>query len=94
MAFGLVACYGGEPQRGVRLIAALEALFLQYGIKPSEGEALTKVIRQGLEKARAQLGPAAFDTAQQEGRALTSEQAIALATENESADSQLSKQDG
>ena len=94
MAFGLVACYGGEPQRGVRLIAALEALFLQYGIKPSEGEALTKVIRQGLEKARAQLGPAAFDTAQQEGRALTSEQAIALATENESADSQSSKQDG
>jgi predicted ATPase/transcriptional regulator with XRE-family HTH domain len=87
MAFGLVACYGGEPQRGVRLIAALEALFLQYGIKPGEGDALTKVIRQGLEKARAQLGAEAFETAQQEGRVLTPEQAIALATENENEDS-------
>jgi predicted ATPase/class 3 adenylate cyclase len=89
MAFGLVACFGGEPQRGVRLIAALEALFLQYGIKPGESDALTKVIRQGMEKARAQLGLAAFQAAQQEGRKLTPEQAIALATEDESKDVQL-----
>jgi predicted ATPase/DNA-binding SARP family transcriptional activator len=89
LAFGLVACFGGEPQRGVRLIAALEALFLQYGIKPGEGDALMKVVRQGLEKARAQLGPTPFEAAQQAGRALTPEQAIALATENESEDSQL-----
>lgn len=84
MAFGLVACFGGEPQRGVKLIAALEALFVQYGIKPGEGDALTRVVRQGLEKARAQLGPQVFEATQQAGRALTPQQAIALATEDES----------
>jgi predicted ATPase/class 3 adenylate cyclase len=90
MAFGLADCFGGEPQRGVRLIAALEALFTQYGIKPGEGDALTKVVRQGLEKARAQLGPAAFEVALHEGRALTPEQAVALAADNNE-DSQITQ---
>jgi predicted ATPase/class 3 adenylate cyclase len=84
MAFGLADCFGAEPQRGVRLITALEILFSQYGIKPSESEPGTIVMRQALEKARAQLGPAAFEAAQQEGRALTLEQAVALATGNNS----------
>jgi non-specific serine/threonine protein kinase len=88
MAFGLVACFSGEPQRGVRLIAALEALFLQYGIKPGEGDALTKVIRQGMEKARAQLGLAAFQAAWAEGQKMTMEQALAVATEDVSKDLQ------
>jgi len=83
MAFGLVACFGGEPQRGVQLIAALEAIFLQYGIKPGEGDALTKVIKQGMEKAQAQLGQAAFEAAWAEGQQMTIEKAIALATENQ-----------
>jgi len=39
-----------------------------------------------LEKAQAQLGPAAFEAALQEGRMLTLEQAIALAMEDESKD--------
>jgi len=84
MAFGLADCFGAEPQPGVRLITALEILFSQYGIKPSESEPGTIVMRQALEKARAQLGPAAFEAAQQEGRALTLEQAVALATGNNS----------
>jgi tetratricopeptide (TPR) repeat protein len=89
LAFGLADCFGGEPQRGVRLIAALEVLFSQYGIQPSENEPSTIVMRQALEKARAQLGPSAFEAAQQEGRALTLGQAVALATENHNEDSQL-----
>jgi tetratricopeptide (TPR) repeat protein len=91
LAFGLVACFGGEPQRGVRLLAALEAIFLQYGIKPGEGDALTKVIRRGLEKAQTQLGLAAFQAAWTEGQQMTPEQAIALATENEGEDSRSTK---
>jgi predicted ATPase/transcriptional regulator with XRE-family HTH domain len=90
-AFGLVAIFAGEPQRGVRLLAAFEVLFGQYGLKIAENEPSFIVLRQALKKARAQLGPAAFEAAQQEGRTLTPEQAIELATENEDEDSPLPK---
>jgi hypothetical protein len=48
-----------------------------------------KTIRQALEKARSQLGPAAFEAAQAEGQQMSLEQALMLATENE--DAPLSK---
>jgi len=88
-AFGLVACFSGQPERGVRLLAALEVLFAQHGVKPSESDPSMMVIRQALEKARAQLGPAVFEAAQQAGRTMTPEQAIALATEKEGEVAQL-----
>ena len=91
LASGVLACFGGEPQRGVQLITALEVLFSKHGIHPGEGDALTKVVRQGMERARAELGPAAFELAQQAGYVLTPEQAIALATENEGDDVQHPK---
>jgi len=36
--FGLVAIFGGELERGVRLLAALEVLFSQHGLKPSASD--------------------------------------------------------
>ena len=94
LAFGLAASFGGEPGQGVRLLAATDMLLRQRGVKwftstSAEGDPFIIVYKQTLEKAQAQLGPAAFEAAQQEGRGLTMEQALALATENEG--SQLPK---
>ncbi len=91
LAFGLVAIFSGEPQRGVRLFAALEVLLGQHGVKIPEGDPTFIVFRQALEKAQAQLGPAAFEAALAEGQQMTMEQAIALATKNEREDSPLPK---
>jgi hypothetical protein len=89
LAFGLAASFGGEPRRGVQLLAGVETMFRQHGVKPSKNEPLMMVLRQALEKAQAQLGPAAFEAAWAEGQQMTMEQAIALATENNNEDSQL-----
>jgi predicted ATPase/DNA-binding SARP family transcriptional activator len=87
--FALVASFGGQPQQGVRLFAAVEVLFGQSGIKLGSFGPFLIVQKQALERARAQLDPATFEAALQEGRALTPEQAIALATGNESEDAPL-----
>jgi tetratricopeptide (TPR) repeat protein len=91
MAFGLAASFGEEPGKGVRLLVATEMLLRQRGMKLTgdEGGPFVMVYQQALEKAQAQLGPEAFEAAQQEGRALTLEQAVTLATENNNEDSQL-----
>jgi predicted ATPase/class 3 adenylate cyclase len=92
LAFGLAASFGGEPGQGVRLLAATDLMLRQRGSKfltSAEGDPLVMVYKQALEKAQAQLGPAAFGTAWAEGQKMTMEQAIALATENESEDTQL-----
>jgi predicted ATPase/class 3 adenylate cyclase len=93
IAFGFVESFVGEPGRGVRLLAATDMLLRQHGPKLIGGEdnPFAMLFKQALEKARVQLGPAAFEAAQQEGRAMTMEQALALATENEGEDSQLPK---
>ena len=84
MDFGLVACFGGEPGRGVRLLAAFEAFMRQRGMKFTvERDPTVMIYQQVLEKAQAQLGPEVFAAAQHEGRAMTMEQALALATETE-----------
>jgi predicted ATPase/class 3 adenylate cyclase len=85
MTFGLVACFGGEAGQGVRVLAATDMLLRQGGtnLAKVEGSPLVKVYRQALEKARAQLGPEAFQAAWAEGQQMTMEQALALATENE-----------
>jgi len=92
LTFGLVALFGGEPQRGVRLFAAFEVLLgQQLGMKLPESDPTSLVVRQALAKAQAQLGPAAFQAAWTEGQQMTMEQAIALATENEREDVQRPK---
>jgi predicted ATPase/DNA-binding XRE family transcriptional regulator len=86
MCFGLAASIGGEPRKGVCLLAATEVLLARLGFKPSEGDAVSRVIRQVLAKTQTQLGPEAFQAAWAEGQQLTMEQALALATENEGED--------
>jgi hypothetical protein len=82
LSFGLAASVGGEPGKGARLLAAAQELLARLGVDPGEGDAVTKVMRQALAKAQAQLGPEGFEAAEQAGRALTLEQAIALAIDN------------
>jgi predicted ATPase/class 3 adenylate cyclase len=89
LTFGLAASFGREPGKGVRLLAITDLMLHHYGMKLSEGEPTMIVLRQALEKARTQLGPEAFETAWTEGQQMTTEQAIALATENNNEDSQL-----
>jgi predicted ATPase/DNA-binding SARP family transcriptional activator len=91
LPFGLVASFSGQTERGVRLLAATETLLRQHGINISaEGMRDLMILKQALdtalEKARTQLDAAVFEAALREGRALTAEQAIALATEDESDD--------
>lgn len=82
LGFGLIAIYNGQPEIGVRLIAASEAIALKYGAKLNvEGEMMYIIFHQALEKARQQLDQADFEKALQEGASLTLEQALALITE-------------
>ena len=81
---GLAASVGGEAGRGVRLLAAAQALLAQFGFKPGEDDAVMKVMRQVLEQAQAQLGPEAFQAAWAEGQHMTLEQAFVFATEHDS----------
>jgi hypothetical protein len=88
--FGFAAIFSQQPERGVCLLAASEAFGRQRGIKLNIwGGPLLMVYKQALETAQAQLDPGTFEAALQEGRALTLEQALALATENNNEDSQL-----
>ena len=92
-AFGVAACFGGEPLRGVRLLAATETLLRQSGINiRAEGMRDLMMLKQALdaslETAHAHLDPLAFEVAWAEGQQMTLEQALALATENASQDAQ------
>jgi hypothetical protein len=88
VGFGVVACFGGDTERGVRLVATGETLLRQRGLDlsnmPGGGGPGFMVIGQALGRARAQLGPAAFEATWAEGQQMTMEQALAFATENES----------
>jgi hypothetical protein len=90
LAFGVVACFGGQLGQGVRLLAACDAFARLRGMKFNlENDPTYMVIQQALEKAQAQLGTAAFEAAWAEGQQMTVEQALALATEDESKDARL-----
>lgn len=90
LAFGFVASFGGQPGRGVRLLAAAEAFGRQRGVSINAwGGPLLMIYNQALEKARSRLDPATFEAAWAEGQQMTLEQALALATEIESEDSQV-----
>ena len=91
--FGMVALFRGQSERGVHLFAATLTFARQLGFNLLKGEGGPgfMIFRQALDKAQAQLGPAAFQAAWAEGQQMTMEQAIALAIENESEDSPLPK---
>jgi hypothetical protein len=84
VSFGLVACIGGEPAKGLPAMAVAFRLFGQVGVDMAsmESDPLAKLAMQALEKAKAQLGPAAFQVAWADGQQLTVEQALALAMED------------
>jgi predicted ATPase/transcriptional regulator with XRE-family HTH domain len=86
IAFGLTACFGGEPGKGARLLAATDMLLRQRSmmLPGVEGGPFVKVYKQALERAQMQLAPVTFETAWAEGQQMTLEQALALATEFES----------
>jgi len=81
-AFGLVASFGGQLGLGVRLISTAEALLRQHSIKLGTIGITDIILKQVLEKARAQLGDVAFQVAWDEGQQMTMEQALALAAES------------
>jgi hypothetical protein len=89
LGFGTVACFGGQAERGVRLLASAETPMHQRGLDHSKLGPGFMVIGQALERARVQLGPAAFERAWAAGQELTLEQALALATERESEEALL-----
>jgi predicted ATPase/DNA-binding SARP family transcriptional activator len=87
-AFGFAACFSGQPRRGARLLVTAVTLLRQRGIKISDrSERDVMVFWQALERAQ-QLDSAAFESARAEGQQMTLEQALALATEEESENSQ------
>jgi hypothetical protein len=83
-ASGIVASFSDQPQRAVRLLAALESFTSSH----FSNTLMTLLVMSDrpLEKTRAQLDPATFEAAWAEGEQLTLEQAMALATEDESKD--------
>jgi predicted ATPase/class 3 adenylate cyclase len=88
LGFGVVACFGGEAERGLRLFAAGQMDLRQRGLDLSKvaGGPSFRIFEQTLEKAREQLGPVAFATAWAEGQQLTLEQMLALAAEDDGVD--------
>jgi len=87
LAFGLAANFSGEVAKSVHLVAASDMMLRQRGViffSGTAGDPVSMVYKQALEKAQAQLGPAAFEAAWAEGQQMTLEQALALATGNES----------
>ena len=83
IAFGLAACFGGEPGKGARLLAATDKLLRQRGmmLPTVEGSPIVKVYKQALERAQMQLDPVTFEAAWAEGQQMTLEEALAVATE-------------
>jgi hypothetical protein len=90
----LVAGFGDQPLRGVRLLVASDTLLRQRGINISvkgmrDLMVIKRAVDAALETARTHLDMAAFEAAWAEGEQLTVEQAMALATATENADTQI-----
>jgi predicted ATPase/class 3 adenylate cyclase len=81
-ASGFVACFGKHPERGVRMLAAVQALAGERGMIRGLIGPMLMLYQQALQKAREKLDPATVDAALQEGQALTMDQALELATEH------------
>ena len=81
-ASGFVACFSERPERGVRVLAAGQALAGERGMIRGFIGPMLMLYEQALQKAREKLDSATVDAALQEGRALTIDQALQLARED------------
>jgi non-specific serine/threonine protein kinase len=81
-ASGFVACFSERPERGVRMLAAVQALAGERGMIRGLIGPMLMLYRQALQKAREKLDSATVDAALQEGQALTMDQALELARED------------
>ena len=79
LASGVVACDGADPARGVRLLTATERIFQERGVKFGAVPGFS-IVLQAMERAQRRLDSAMFETALEEGRTLTLEQAVELAS--------------
>jgi Tetratricopeptide repeat/Anaphase-promoting complex subunit 5 len=85
ISLAYVACASGQAERGVRILAAIVTLARRVGIDAGMySGAVGNMFKQIQERAQAQLGTEAFQAAWVEGQQLTLEQAIALATSDQS----------
>ena len=90
VGFGARAVVSGQPKQAAQLFGALESLLSAVGLNITVDSGPTSAVyKTFLQSARAQLDEATFDAAFAEGRALTLEQALALATEDDGNGSQL-----
>jgi non-specific serine/threonine protein kinase len=80
-----IAGAGGQPERAARLLAAAAALRLATGLVRYAPERAAQ--ERAVNAMRTQLGGPAFEAAQDEGRAMTLEEAIAYALERGAAPS-------
>ena len=77
-----IATNSGQPAICIRLLAASDAQFNKIGIKlDTYGGPIFLAYKQALQKAEAQVDPATFERELQQGFVMTTEQALALATE-------------
>jgi hypothetical protein len=79
IASGTVASDGADPALGVRLLTAIERFGAERGVTVAGG-LFSVLVGPALERAQGRLDPAMFESAVQEGRTLTLEQAVELAT--------------
>ena len=84
VGLGAVAAGLGEAHKGARLLGAAEALLQATSAVLEPDDRIP--YEQGMASARAELGAEKFVRLWQEGRAMTREQAIAYALEEESSD--------
>jgi hypothetical protein len=81
LASGVVACSGPDPAVGVRLLTALGRFGAEHGVTTGGvGGIFSVLVDPSMETARGRLDPATFEAALEEGRTLTLEQAVELAT--------------
>ena len=82
LASGLVACFSDDPGRAVRLMTAIQTFSEEHGVAGGNVAGLFgPLFKPTLERAQARLGSAELEAAVQDGRAMTFEQALALATQ-------------
>jgi predicted ATPase/class 3 adenylate cyclase len=83
IALGWLASYDGQPKLSAHLLSLAEVAFHQSSMNlDSYGGPILMIYKQALEKAQAQLDPAAFQAAWDEGQRMTIERALAFATDS------------
>jgi predicted ATPase len=82
--FGRAVAFADRAAVAVRLVSLHEAMYDELGLAPMSW--VVKILDEGISRARTQLDEAAFAEAWDEGRKLTSDEAVALALREPEAD--------